>query len=499
MRPLLRLIGILVHIPGIMAVVSLLVAGFHFNQNDNLALLITAVTSLTLGQLAFRCGVKMDRNEKHLATPAVAVSWFVVPWICAIPFWLIGAWNPAAAQGLGDLASGLFESMSGLTSCGLTVSGDTSQLSPMLQWWRSLSQWVGGLGMAVFALLLIVPQEDGEAFLGAEGLTQTFGDTPKKTVIYIVQFYTAFTALALLLFWLTGMPVWDAINNSLTVISTGGFTMNGVGFQAYSRSSQWVAVLFMILGAISFRIYYLLIVKREFKQIWQSSELRLYAIILLVGGSLSVSGLAFTLSEKRFSDLVFQWVSAAGTCGFATAEVKDWGSPSLMILIAVMVVGGMTGSTAGGIKVTRLLWLLKGARTHLKRMMASEPEFDFFWNGEFLSDENANARIRSAAVLFAVWFASLFLGTLATIYLVGDEFGFLHVAFEVTSALSGVGLSTDVISGNSPESIQWLFILLMWLGRLEIFTVIGLFFLGGNKFLSLFHIAGHKDEKRGRS
>jgi trk system potassium uptake protein TrkH len=282
----------------------------------------------------------------------------------------------------------------------------------------------------------------------------------------------------------------------MTAIATGGFTIRAGSFRDVAPVVQWTAMLFMAMGAISFRTYHRLLVDRL--PPWRQSTQMRWLITLILAGAAALAGITHLEKiDATRTQTIFQWISALGTCGFSAADLSQWGPAAMLLLILGMVIGGASGSTAGGIKITRLVWLCKNAVNHLRnRMSDSDQPGTYRFNGREVEPEKAVQRIRYAALLAGLWCVGLIGGWLALL-LAMPAAPPMHLFFEAASALGSVGLSSGVTRPEMPDAAKGGLAFLMWIGRLEIISAVMLFTAplrdGGHREKG----STDKDERRG--
>jgi len=473
----IRLTGRLLVAPALMAVTAL---PFCLAEDD-----VTALTAfgalialcLVLGGLAQLVPQKEDVGAAD-AISAVALAWLLIGGLCGIPFAVVAGAAPAGselARAYGPPVNALFEGMSGITSCGLTLAARPDLLPASLQWWRSLCEWVGGVGVVVSMLLLLDPAEHHDAFYRAEARTWRLDAPVRRTAVRIWSIFLVLSAVSVLVLKLAGESWWGAVNHGMTGIATGGFSIRPDSFQSASVAVQGTAMAIMVLGALSFRTYSR-IVDRE-PRWWRSTQLRWFTG-LLAGGALTLLGLrSLGTFDTSVLQAGFQWVSALGTCGFASADLSHWSPAALVVLTFGMFVGGMAGSTTGGIKVSRLVWWAKNAGRFLRsRLDERESKAAHRFDGSDVDAQQARRRIRHAAMLSGLWIATLTTGWLMLLVILPDHPP-LHLLFEAASALGSVGLTTGVTSTALPTGAKVTLIVLMWLGRLEIISALLLLLL----------------------
>lgn len=481
-KTILRDLGLLIHIPGVMALVSLVVAGWFGESYAFIPLLLTAAVSIGIGQLLYRLFHAAGRTRLPHAMVLAALAWLVIPFIGSIPFLLIGEHFAASPQTpltillFGEFWNALFEAFSGFTSTGLTMALDPSQLPHVLQWWRSFMEWIGGLGVIVLVLIILDPASDAYRLYRSEGREEKILPSLHNSVRIMGWIYLLYTVGGILLLRLLGMPWWEALNHGMTGISTGGFSVTGDSMASYGAAIQLVMMLLMLLGAISFATHYRLLYERRWLEAWRALQPRVLLFLLLLGGLLLFLENYWYQDELLPLDSAFQWVSALGTAGFSTVDLSRWGPPAHLLLSLAMVIGGAAGSTAGGVKLNRVVVIYKGLIWRFQRIYSKPHELvRYEIDGEVLTEEEIGRRIEAAGVLVALWALVLLLGVLVLLHLlpIGSE---LHlIIFEATSALSSVGLSVGIVGPNLKWSAKLTLIVLMWMGRLEIIPVLILF------------------------
>ncbi|MFP4298012.1 MAG: TrkH family potassium uptake protein [Spirulinaceae cyanobacterium] len=492
-RTILRDMGLFLHVPGLMALISLFISLGWGEYYAIVPFGLTILASVSLGQLLyrFRKGAAPARLRHAMIT--VALSWGIIPLIGAIPFLAIAA-------SLGDRMdtsptvsvfhqpwNAVFESFSGFTSTGLSMALDPAQLPYSLQWWRSLTEWVGGVGVIVLMLSLLQPTTDAYNLYSAEGRNRRIALTVRSTVRSIWWIYLVYTIFSIFLLKIAGMPWWDALNHGLTGISTGGFSITSGSIGAYAPAIQWATIPIMILGAISFPIHYQLLRRRDLTALWGDAQHRALWLLLILGGILLLLENAASQDSWLWRDSWFQWASALGTCGFNTTDIKTW-SPSAKLLMTLgMLIGGAAGSTVGGLKLNRFVALLQAIAWKFQRLILTPHQLlRYRLDNQVVSETEANRHIESVAVLALLWLLLLILGVFALLGQVSPIYTLSDVLFEATSALSSVGLSTGITHPDLAWGGKLVLILFMWMGRLEIMPVLLLFILPWRSLLRRF-------------
>ena len=477
-RTILRDIGLFLHVPGVMAVVSLPVCLIAQETYALIPLLTCAIVSLILGQLLFRQTKSKSSNRIPYAMATAALGWLLVPIFGAIPI-LMTANAPNLAPDFSttilpfrDPWNCLFESFSGFTSTGLSMAFNYSEIPNILQWWRSLIEWVGGVGVIVLVISLLEPTTEPYQLYNAEGREQRIGLTLSQTVKRIWWIYIVYTIGGIFLFRIAGMSWWEALNHGMTGIATGGFSVSESSIANYSLAVKLAVIVVMILGAISFSAHYEFLRHGKVSALWSNQHQALWPL-LLIGTGLLWGFHSLANRNVAFIDVWFQWTSALTTCGFSTVSVSDWDGGAKLLMTLAMAVGGAAGSTTGGIKLDRLVIIFKAIVWRFRRIALLPHEMmRYKLYGELLTEAEASRRVDAAAVLAILWLSVSVIGVFILQYLKLPNYELVDVIFEVASAMSGVGLSTGITHPDLPWLGKLTLMALMWIGRLEIISAL---------------------------
>jgi trk system potassium uptake protein TrkH len=392
----------------------------------------------------------------------VVLSWMTV---C-----LFSAWPFMAIQNL-NFTQAIFESVSGWTTTGLSVV-NVEQSSHLILLWRSIMQWAGGAGLAIIMLATIVGPA-GPALGIAEGRSQQLVPQVRQSAKIVMMIYAGYAVIGIVAYKLAGMNIFDAINHTFAAISTGGFSTKTDSIGHWnSLSIEAVTLPLMILGNLNFLTAYLLL-HGKIKAVSQNGELRLMLLLVPVC-SVALFFLVcislYTALSKSVRVAVFETVTAITTTGFSTVSYNNWNSFGVLLIIALMLIGGGTCSTAGGIKQYRIyvlyksiIWEIKGF--FLPRNTVTE---NYIWQGEqkdFISD----TRIMQIGTFVFLYLATYVLGSLV---IASTSVSLEESLFEFASALGTVGLSVGVTGPQASPVILWTEIFGMFLGRLEFFVII---------------------------
>ena len=485
MKTIFRDIGLFLHVPAVMAVISIPVCLLAKETYALIPLLTCAIASLTTGQLLYRLTKTKNGSRIPYAMVTAALGWLLLPLFGAIPI-LMMANAPDLAPDLSTTIlefknpwNAIFESFSGFTSTGLSMAFNYSELPHTLQWWRSLMEWVGGVGVIVLVISLLEPSIQPDKLYNAEGRSQKIGLTLGKTVKRIWWIYLLYTIGSIFLFRIVGMSWWEALNHAMTGIATGGFSVTDNSIGDYSLGVKLATIIVMILGAISFSVHYQFLRHRKLSAFWSDDQHRALWIILLGGTALlwSFNRLAF-IDVPPFIDILFQWASAVSTCGFGTTSVESWDGGAKLLMTLAMLIGGAAGSTAGGIKLSRFVIVFKAIVWRFRRITLLPHEMmRCELDGKVIKESEANRRVEAAAVLAILWLSVVIIGIFILQYLNLPTYNLIDTIFEVASATSGVGISTGITHPDLPWLGKLTLICLMWIGRLEIISALLLFYL----------------------
>jgi trk system potassium uptake protein TrkH len=399
---------------------------------------------------------------------AVAIIWFSCAAIGALPFTL--------GAGMHYIDS-LFEAMSGWTCTGLTLIPVPETMPATILFWRSFMQWLGGIGMVAFTISVLARSSLTNARCvrrGGEG--GPFIPSLISTGKEMWQIYVVLSLGSLLLILLTGVPLWDAVNLAMSAISTGGFTTHAAGIAFYQNPLlEFALVPVMLAGSLPFMIYYLLYTRKRWT-LFQDSQARLIAGLVALGTVSIIIDLTYLTGEDpltAFRHALFMSVSAITTTGFQNVSLQLWASVSVILLIMLMAIGGASGSASGGIKAYRVLLGYHGLIWWLKRIFVSPKIIvPFEYQGQVIANTVAENEVRNNMLVIMLYFLTVSIATVVTLHFSTIFFESTAVIFELVSAMSNVGITTGFVSPEMPYVAKWVFLLVMWIGRLEIVPVL---------------------------
>lgn len=463
MGALLVLIALLM-LPGI---------GFsiHFNE-DPWPILSSAVITMILGMVLFFSFSKQDQNiRKREGYLIVALSWGFMAGFGMLPYIL--------SQGINGFSDALFETLSGLTTTGASILTDIEAMPKGLLFWRSMTQWIGGLGIIVLTVAIF-------PLLGIGGIELFVAESPgptsdkvhpriSETAKRLWYIYVGLTTLNMLLYWAGGMTFYDAINHALTTLATGGFSTKNASMAYYeSPFIQYVAIVFMFLGGTNFTVIYFGLMGKV-KRVLQSDEFKTYGLSLL---AISVI-LYFPISavvpdpEVAFRKSLFQVVSLVTTTGYVTDNYTQYGQGVTYICFMLLFLGGCAGSTSGGIKFVRHLTFIKNSWLEFKRLVHPRAIVPLMINGD-----RVTGRIITHIMNFLLLYLLIFVFGALTLSIMGYDLPTSLGAVATCLANVGPGIGSvgpvDNFAFFSPAAKIFLSFIML-LGRLELFTILILF------------------------
>ncbi len=436
--------------------------------------LITSLVTAILGGLliaAGRGGGEIYRREGILI---VVGGWVFASIFGALPYLFAGTFsNPVDA---------LFESASGFTTTGASVMTAIEIHSRGILFWRSFTQWLGGMGIIVLFVALLPELGPGARFLyklevpgpTAEALVPRIHNT--AGVLW--KIYLAISGTQAILLMLAGMNLYDSLTHTFSTMSTGGFSPYNASVANFENPAiHIIIIVFMVLAGTNFSLFFGMRHLKGWRFVWQDTEFRLYLAILggvslILAGNLMISR-TYTDAPRALLDSMFQAVSMATTTGFATADFDGWPVLSKMLIVGLMFVGGCAGSTAGSMKVMRMVIGLRAAFREARLIFSPNTVMSIFVGGKAVP----NSVVRSVAGFFILYLSTWALGTIA-LSLNGPDLVTSATASAATIGNIGPGLNAVGPTQNFAfwaSTDKLLMILLMWMGRLEIYAIAALF------------------------
>ena len=466
-----RTVGLILLITGIFQLFPLLIAVIDHEPRNILAYIESLCLILLVGSallLFSRGGNHMFSAQEGFA--ATGLSWIFMSAFGALRFFLSGQ--------IPSYVDAFFEMVSGFTTTGASILTDVEALSRCNLFWRSFSHWLGGMGVLVF-LLAVVP---GARKNGGTGIYLMRAESPgpsvdkltphlRQTAMILYGIYILLTALCIVCLLLGGMPVFDSFCIAFGTAGTGGFAIKNSSMGGYSYFLQTVVTVFMFLFGVNFSLYYMLLL-RKFKAVFKNEELRLYfgiaagSVVLI---AINISRMYNTIYES-VHHAAFQVVSIMTTTGYGTVDFEQWPAFSKAILLSLMFIGASAGSTGGGLKVSRVLLLMKSIRRTIRKALHPRRVQPVYMDGRAVSEEvcdNVNAYLAIYCVILVLSFAIISVDGFS----IGTNFS------AVASCFNNIGPGFELVGATQNFSIysdlsKIILSLDMLLGRLEIFPLL---------------------------
>ncbi|HUK37563.1 MAG TPA: potassium transporter TrkG [Methanomicrobiales archaeon] len=460
--------GVIFRLLGLVTWIPLVIVPLTGEWGMLLPMATVPVAFLVLGRVLAMRHPASGEARLSIVLGAVAIVWFAAAAIGALPF--------ALGAGM-RYTDSLFEAMSGWTCTGLTLISVPETMPATLLFWRSFMQWLGGIGMVAFTISVLARSSLTNArCVRPEAETAPFIPGLISTGKEMWQIYVLLTLGSLLLILLTGVPLWDAVNLAMSGISTGGFTLHAAGIEFYQNAAlEFALVPVMLAGSLPFMIYYVLYTRKKWTLL-RDSQARLIGGLVVVGTVSILIDLTYLTGEEpltAFRHALFMSVSAITTTGFQDVPLQLWASVSVILLIILMAVGGASGSASGGIKAYRVLLGYHGIIWWLKRIFVS-PKIvvPFEYQGQVIANSVAENEVRNNMLVIILYFLTVSVATVVVLHFSTIFFESTAVIFDIVSAMSNVGITTGFVSPEMPYVVKWVFILVMWVGRLEIVPVL---------------------------
>jgi trk system potassium uptake protein TrkH len=447
------------------------------DSSETIALLNSFLITLIFGGCLSLFTKKHKKEElRHReAFIVVSLSWIMVALFGSLPYLFTGSFS--------SFTDAYFESMSGFTTTGASALVDIESLSAGILFWRSMTQWIGGMGIILFALAILPMLGAGGMQLFKAEVPEISVDKLKPRIIDTAKalwfIYVGLTAVLTALYMAGGMDLYDAVNHSFTTMATGGFSTKNASMAHYkSPFIEYTASVFMFLAGVNYSLHFHAL-RGNIKKLWRNNEFRFYlgltlTTALMLAVSLIISG--YNSSEEAFRHSLFQIISMMTTTGYSTADFEKWPSFTQIILIIVMFAGGMIGSTGGGIKQVRILLTLKHGYREMFQLIHPHAFTALKLDEKFLTKE----------LLGSIWgfvFLFLFVCLVATVGMTAIGLDILTASTTVISAMCNVGPALGDAGpaenySSIPDAGKWILIFCMLVGRLEVYTVLILFMPG---------------------
>ncbi|WFA08201.1 TrkH family potassium uptake protein [Tissierella sp. Yu-01] len=467
---IIKVIGYVLLVESVLLLPSFFI-GLYTGEGDAAAFGITILLTLVIGFFLSR----MKKGDSIISIreglSIVSLSWIFVSLFGALPLYL--------TKSTSTYINALFEIVSGFTTTGATVISDVEGLTHGILFWRSFTHWVGGMGILVFSLALLPA-------LGVGGFQLYKYESPgpvagkiapklKNTAKILYTIYLGITILEVILLRIGGMSIFDSLVYTFGTVGTGGFATKNLSVGAYNSTYiHLIIAIFMTISGVNFSNYYLLL-KGKVKDFLRDEEFKLYIAILviaIVAMALNLYATTYDNLGTAFRDSYFQAASIMTTTGYSTVDFNLWSAFNKLILLVLMVIGGSAGSTAGGMKVIRILILFKMVKREVMKIFHPRAVVPIKVGGKIIPNETVSS-IHSFTALYMIIFI------VSTILISLEGIDIESAISSVAATLSNIGPGLNFVGpasnfgGFSQISIFY-FTILMLLGRLELYTIFAL-------------------------
>ncbi len=473
-RFILKVLGALLLVEAAFLIIPIFVAWIYNETEAIYTYVITIILALGLGIGGVLAGRKAESYVgKREGAVIVSSTWMLYALIGAIPFTLNGH--------IPNFTDAFFETLSGFTTTGTSILDNIEELPYHLLFWRSLTHWIGGLGIVVI-FLAVLPMIGGTGYqlFNAESTTpmkEKISPRINETAKILLIVYVVLTVLCAISLFFAGMNVFDAINHAFSITSTGGFSTKQLSIAHYqSPLIEYVTIFFMFFSGVNFILYYFLF-KFSFDKIRKNEELKYYVIFLLVStliiflSHIDYSQLStFADYEKSFRSSLFIVTSCITSTGLATEDYMLWNSFTWVVMLVLMMSGASTYSTSGGLKVSRIVLLGKFCYYEFKKLIHPNAVFPVKFNGQIVKDD-LMMRILAFSMIY------VFIIIFGTFFLNLSGLGFIESLSGMITCMSDVGLGLGQLGpthsfSEIPVLSKWFLAFIMIVGRLEIYSVL---------------------------
>lgn len=475
-RMVFRTMGALLLLEALFMAISMGVS-LWYNEADSDVFLVSTIITLLAGFIGIfigrRAESRMGEREGYFI---VAMVWVVFSLFGMLPYYLSGQ--------VPSFTDAWFETMSGFTTTGATIIPDLDSITHGLLFWRSLTQWIGGMGIIVLSIAILpIFGLNGMQLYAAEvtGLTyEKLSPRISDTAKLMWTTYIVLTAIEILALWLCGMELFDAICHSFSTIATGGFSTKNESLAFYdSAAIHYIVTFFMFLSGVNF-VLLIYLLRGKTRNIIKDEELRWYTIavilftlIITIGLYVSRTGWTLTQMERSFRDSIFTVISSMTSTGYTISDYMNWPLVAWVIIFFLMLTGACAGSTAGGIKWVRLSIIFKNGVAEFKRRIHPNAIIPVKLNEKVVPQQTINN-----IMAFMIFYVFIIVITVVVFCACGVNFD--EAIGSAVSAMGNVGISIGQFGPagtyeSFPDVAKWMMSLVMLIGRLEIFTVLLLF------------------------
>lgn len=471
-KMIINVLGMLLVIEGIAMALSIPVS-LIYGESDFLPLVYSVLITCGTGGLVWllfrNCKKNIGKREGYII---VSTVWIVFSFFGALPFLLSGS--------IDNLTDAYFETMSGFTTTGASILNDIESVPHGVLLWRSMTQWLGGMGIIVLSIAIL-------PILGIGGMQLFIAEVPgptkdkihpkvKETARRLYAIYLSYTIIETVLLMFGGMNFFDAVNHALTTMATGGYSTKQASVAHFnSPYIEYVIIIFMFIAGTNFSLSYFAM-HGKFRQVWRNEEFRSYFFITIIF-TFTIAAVLFLTTdiaaEKSFRDSLFQVVSLCTTTGFATADYLAWVPVLSLLCFMLMFFGGSAGSTGGGMKIVRIVLLAKHSYLELKRLIHPNAIIPVRLNQKVVDKQ-----IVVNVLAFIVFYIMIFV--FGTVIMSALHLDLETAMGSVAATLGNIGPGIGKVGPMDnfyfiPDFGKWFLSFLMMMGRLELFTVLIVF------------------------
>lgn len=446
--------------------------GFYFGEVNHLTFGLPSALAAVIGALLLYFGRhaenRMGRRDGFLI---VSLTWVVFSLVGMLPF-IVSGYQPR-------VAAAFFETMSGFTTTGATAFTDIDALPHSILLWRSITHWIGGMGIVFFTIAVLPNMGGGDVKLfSAEATGLKIGKLHPRistTARWLWSIYSLLTITCMAAYFFGGMGLFDALCHGLSTIGTGGFSTHTDSIAWFqSPRLQWIVTLFMFLASVNSTLLYLFFIKRRVRDVLHDDELRCFLVIFFVA-AFSIMGILMYADHMDFATALrsafFNTASLQSTTGFSDENFMKWHPTIWLILLLISIIGACAGSTSGGLKSVRVLMVWRLTKAEFKKMLHPHAVLPVRINNTVITSQTA----RTVFVFFVVYFMLIMLSTFAMVAMglsLLDAFGLAISSFSNVGPSIGHLIGPLGSWGVLNDAILWINSFLMLAGRLEIFSLL---------------------------
>jgi len=467
----MRILGILLMVEGFFMWITAPIALFH-GENDAMHFVLSGAITALVGFAGYfftrKANLEVTKRDGYVI---VTSGWLFFSLFGTLPFLLTGS--------IPDFTNAFFETMSGFTTTGSTILTDIEAMPKDLLYWRSMTHWMGGMGVIVLSVAILpILGIGGMQLFMAEMSGITYDKLHPRitaTAKRLWGIYVILTAMLTGALYFGEMDFFDAINHAFSTMATGGFSTRNESVAAFGPITHYTITLFMILAGTNFTLHYFAL-HGQFRKVFKNQEFKAYLLIIIIVTIIIAGVLVISRHfpiEQSFRDALFTVVSILTTTGFVTSDYLSWPSMLWMFVFVLMLIGGSAGSTAGGMKIIRQLLLIKNSWMELRRATHPNAVLPVKYNGKSVS-QDVIYKVMAFFLMYILIFG------LATILISSLGYDFETSIGASIASLGNIGPGIGMVGPVDnyaffSDITKWLLSFLMLIGRLELFTVLILF------------------------